>query len=1519
MSFTNPAGLLLLSLAVPILALHVLRPRRPSRTVSSTWLWEQVARPVSSAVPWQRLRPSILLVLQLLAVALLAVAVAQPVRTTDARLALHTVFVVDVSGSMAATDGSPDRLAEARRQALALRRQLPAGGVASVVAASPEPRVVLSASPDAGAFRDVVAGLLATASTVDFAAAFTLAASLETPGIPLGVVLLSDGGLTDAEQRVLPAGSRYLRIGERSTNRAITRLVAEPQGSALRALVTLRNTGGAASTQSLRLDVDGRTAAIQEVVLPAGSVVERQIELPPGDRVEAFLEGEDLLAADDHAFAVAGRRRAVRVLVMGPGNVFLERLLSALPGVVMERAAEPRVATGFDLAVYDRVAVPADPGAPYLGIAAPGGGPGLAVKGEVERPAVTLVHNDDALLAGLDLSDVAIAVTQQIEAPGDEVLVASERTPLLVRGSRAGRPFAYFSFALADSDLPLQVAFPVLADRLVSELTGASPAPTDLRVGQALPTGQTDVRVRTPGGGVEEVLAGAAPLVSTRPGFHVIETADRPERVLAVNADPAESALAPADGLPIPEPSDAAPGGRRSGQVPLLPWVVAAVVAVLLAEHLVGRRAIGVPRRQWRTGVVVRFGIVALLLAALAGAALPRSGGGVATLFLLDGSDSVGASGLAAATAWTREALASQPEGSRAGVAVFGGDAKLDLTVQERATLVQPGVKVDASRTDVAGALRLAAAVLPSDARRRVVLVSDGRATAGDAAAEAARLRKEGIQVDVHVVGRATGPDVAVARFEAPTRARVGERVPLRALVVATAAGPARLSLRRDGDVDEERVVELVAGENAIDLNQPAGAAGLVRFQLDVAGSGDVQPRNDRGFAAVDVEGPARVLVAEGAPEAGVLLAGGLRATGMQVDVVEAGSLPSLERLAGYSATVLVDVDVRTLSADQVASLGAATRDLGRGLVTIGGARSYALGGYRDSELEALLPVISEITDPKRKQSVAQVLAIDSSGSMGACHCAEGGENGMVTGGNRGGGGVNKTDISRAGAARAIEALSANDQVGVLAFNTEQRFVIPLQELPAEDVVTKGLRDIKPSGGTNIAPALARSAEALRSAKANLKHIILFTDGFTSTGGLAGLEDQARALAEEGITVSVLATGEGSSRELERIALAGRGRFYPGRDLNQIPQILQQEAMLASRSFVNEGEFLPRVSGSSPVTAELRSAPPLFGYVATTPKGTAQTLLRIGEDDDPLLSAWRLGLGRAASWMSDASTQWSQAWIDWSGFATFWSGVVKDTFPAVGTGGAAVRATAEGDRLRVVVDSEAVWPEGSSATARIAGPDLQSSEILLERVSGTSFAGEVEATRSGTYGVGASVDGPGGTLFAGTALVSQAYASEYQPGEPDSGALLTVSTQTGGRGRIEPEQAFQAGTLPPGRGRTPLAGWLLLAAAMLWPLDVALRRLRLVAAPPSTGSDAPRWAPRRLVARLASALRPPSIGAGSGGRSAAPPDRPPITPQEAGLEAPPEPPIEPPPERPAPEGTVERLLERKRRASPDGG
>lgn len=216
--------------------------------------------------------------------------------------------------------------------------------------------------------------------------------------------------------------------------------------------------------------------------------------------------------------------------------------------------------------------------------------------------------------------------------------------------------------------------------------------------------------------------------------------------------------------------------------------------------------------------------------------------------------------------------------------------------------------------------------------------------------------------------------------------------------------------------------------------------------------------------------------------------------------------------------------------------------------------------------------------------------------------------------------------------------------------------------------------------------------------------------------------------------------------------------------------------------------------------------------------------------------------------------------------------------------------------MQIVVESATPFADGATATARVVGPDLVGREVELERTSATTFAAEIPATAAGSYAIGALVVEPGRTISLST-LATQSYAAEFLPGEPDALALERVSKLSGGRGSITPARAFDPEGLPDGIARIALAGLFLLLAALLWPLDVALRRLSLH----GTGIVAAKRAPKSAAAWLRARI--PSRPGTEPTAPAAPPQ-------------PPKRPRKPPKPEAAPPATVGRLLDRKRGTLP---
>ncbi len=865
------------------------------------------------------------------------------------------------------------------------------------------------------------------------------------------------------------------------------------------------------------------------------------------------------------------------------------------------------------------------------------------------------------------------------------------------------------------------------------------------------------------------------------------------------------------------------------------------------------RSSLGRRRAAIVTGL--RTTAIALVVLALAAPFWIRGGRGVDVLFLVDGSDSM-AGAQSAARDLVAEAVAARGRHDRVALARFGLDAQPEFPLRADPPPTTFDTVVAGGGTDIARALRLAQGMLGVQQRRRVVLVSDGRSTQGDATRTAAGLAEAGVAVDVVGLGGAMAADVLVESVEAPGRVREGESYDLVAHLRNTGDTPVQVVLvtRRDGEEVDRRDQVLEPGATEVVVATPeADATGAVRWEVEVLDPADRVAANDIGRAGVLVDGPPRVLVVDGADGEAKLLVGALEAGNLPTDVVT--SLPDLDRLLAYDAIVLVDVPAATLDDGDQRALDAAVRDAGRGLVLIGGDRSFGPGRWQDTVLEDLSPVFVDAQDPQRRPTVAEALVVDVSGSMAACHCRPAGFAGGPDGEVIEEGGVNKTDITRVAVARAIESLSQQDTVGVLAFNDSSKWVIPLQQFPSTDVVDDALSRLHPDGATNVVPALREAIAGLKDVNAELRHIVLFTDGFSEEPAMIEVAQDALG---EGITLSVVGTGEGAGEILERMADAGGGRYYPGRDLSSIPDILVNEVQQVARPFIQEGVFPPVRTAPDPVVDRLDESPSVLGYVATTPKPTATTSLRVGDTNDPLLSRWQVGLGTSVAWTSDTTSIWAAPWVQWDGYGGFFADLVASTLPASGSSTLTATAVASPGGIEVRVDAEGTVADGATATAVVVGPTGDRQEVELERTSPTSWAGVVPGGEEGVTSVAVTLAAGGDAIETATTTAIRTYSAEYLPTADDAGLLAAVARAGGGRLDPDPATFVAANDLAPGTGGTPLASWLLLLALLTVPIDIGVRRLRVTRAdlrrlrhriPISAGAD-----PSPVQAALATTL-----------------------------------------------------------------
>lgn len=606
MNLGAPWGLLAAGLAVPLVVWYVLRSRRPSVTVASTFLWRRTERSVAAAVPWQRFRSDLTFWLVLLALLAGAVALARPYVTVTAELGDHTILILDASGSMLATEEGPTRLELARRSADELVDKLGPGQEMSVVEAGTRARVLLSASADPSAIRDAIGSVRPTHGPADLVDGFTLAAALERPGQVTVTHLLTDGAVPPEAAAATPAGLLVEAVGQDRPNLAVTRLQTVPLGAgASQAFVQVRNFGALAAHARLILAIDGADVVSEEIRLAPRGTVDRILQVNGGDgevlvaRVEPAGEdltgapAEDALTVDDRAYAVLSAPRELSVLVAGPGNLFLEAAFGAVPGTTVTTA--PRVPADLqevDLLVVDRVAAPDAPVVPTLYVAATRWPAGITAAGPVADPALTFQAPGHELLNDVELADVGIAEATPLEAPALSTVASGPDGALLLAGRLDGTPVILVAFDLLQSNLPLQTAWPVFVANAASWLAGppaAPPATAGITLTLPTPVGTEAIAIEPPSGEPLSLDVAGPRLTVDQVGVWRLTyegpVAEPPLREIAVNADPAESDLARERPDPVEErghldarvAAGASEGRRQLGQELLLAVLVLAI------------------------------------------------------------------------------------------------------------------------------------------------------------------------------------------------------------------------------------------------------------------------------------------------------------------------------------------------------------------------------------------------------------------------------------------------------------------------------------------------------------------------------------------------------------------------------------------------------------------------------------------------------------------------------------------------------------------------------------------------------------------------------------------------------------------------------------------------------------------------------------------------------------------------------------------------------------------------------
>jgi Mg-chelatase subunit ChlD/uncharacterized membrane protein len=824
---------------------------------------------------------------------------------------------------------------------------------------------------------------------------------------------------------------------------------------------------------------------------------------------------------------------------------------------------------------------------------------------------------------------------------------------------------------------------------------------------------------------------------------------------------------------------------------------------------------------------VLRLLIGAFLILGLSGVQLALPVDGLTVVFVLDLSDSVPASEQEKARLFIQQAVAEMPTDHQAAIVVFGEDALIERLASDVRDLPPITSVPRTGHTDIASAIRLSLALFEEESQKRLVLLSDGLENAGDALDQADLATARGIEIDVVPLSTLQQEQEAyAAELKTPPSVRQGQSFAVEAIIESTLVQEAKVYLLGDGRLLATESVSLHPGSNHVEIPLTAEESGFHRYQVELIPTADTLPQNNHTSGFTVVYGPPRVLIVEGGPDEADALSRALASAEIDVTVIPPPRLStSLTKLAGYDAIVLVNVPASEIYSDTMDALPVGVRELGRGLVMIGGEQSFGAGGYRLTPVEEALPVDMDLSR-SRVAGTALALVIDKSGSMADTPCT-----GTASSSNEytlSRSNWIKIDIAKDAAIRAASALQPFDSLGVVAFDESARWAFHLQSVADIDALEQAVAGIPASGGTNIWAGLVAAESELATASERTKHMILLTDGWADMGDYDTL--MAR-MTEEKITLSIVAVGCDTAPYLPELAEKGGGRYYEAPTMQDVPQIFLQEVAEVAGSYIVEEPFYLLQTGTTPILRGLDPAalPGLQGYNSTTSQATAQTPL-ISLLMEPVLAQWQHGLGRSVAWTSDLKDQWAAEWVEWNRFNTFVAQLIGWTLPDPADEGLQVALRLDGTDVHLLansVDKDGRPRDLLETEAKLVGPNLANHTVSLEQTGAGRYEGSTSVNEPGAYMIQiVQRDQTGHPVAQRLTGMVVPYSPEYRHSGQGNTLLRELARTTGGTILESPSAAFAPAQQPITQAR-PLRPLLLLLAALLFPADVAVRRLHL--------------------------------------------------------------------------------------------
>jgi uncharacterized membrane protein len=835
-----------------------------------------------------------------------------------------------------------------------------------------------------------------------------------------------------------------------------------------------------------------------------------------------------------------------------------------------------------------------------------------------------------------------------------------------------------------------------------------------------------------------------------------------------------------------------------------------AIPAVVLIWSLIGLRSFA---RIFAP--LMRALALALFVLALAGPEKITRTEGATRPAVIDASASI----TPAMRAWETDLIGNQLKLRASDPAIlFGAENHATSVSDAIATLKSAdGCKSCApSATNLENALA-ALASNPAAKGGPAVIITDGWQNRGDATRSVSGLLAAGIRLFMFTPpGAASVPNVAMTGLALPSAlsksAPFALGVTMENLNSVPAAGT--IEIYRNGTLLTDRKVTLKPGEERFDFPVQTENAGLDSYKATFKADNPAQDtylEDDSLQGWVGVGAQRKILVLTDNQKDATYLETVIHRMGLEANVTPVTNGEWNGSVAGYDAIILNNLPRERLS-EQAQNALVSYVERGGSLVMTGGDESFGLGGYQNSPIARIMPVVMKPPEHKERQR-ALVIVIDKSGSM-----------------NR----DDKLKFAVAAAEKIMSTLHDNDLIAVIGFDSQPFVVVPLQTVAkSRPYFNEMVERLKARGRTFLMPAMEQAERTLVDSDAPIKHVIVLSDG--KVGGTLDMYYSLVASMHHdlGATISTIAIGADADFSLlQGVSKYGGGGYFQTDSAKNLPQIfLEDFKQHGGDVTMVETQFTPHTAAPDAVLKDYagRPLPPLLGYVATElkPRASLDAYVERQGRRDPLIASWKYDAGKTLAVTTDASGRWSGPWIARDSFAPVWNRILAWMTPETATEQKTdVALGYQAGRIHVKLTDYSDQPGFGShlVTAIVTRPDGTRTLITLGEEAPGELAGAIDAAEPGTYYIEVKSSDAKATVLPPLAYtVSPSVTAEVPRPEPNYGLLEGLASATGGR--LNPSTSDLEITRPTIEKRASLDAYLIVAAMILLIGEALVRRL----------------------------------------------------------------------------------------------